>query len=197
MVLKPLSTSLTTWTWSAMDFSQGELLLEQFAARFKTEELANLFRSKFLECQEALRQNSSAVNAVVPTPTTVVAAKVESGPAAKNVHEKKEEVEENDDDDDDEEGEEEEEEEEEEEDYEDVEESIMFEKRCTLSSLEKGASADDKTWILLGTGNLKILYDDEMLCARIVVEKDGAFQFLCDNVVAIETELTVRSISYI
>jgi len=58
MVLKPLSTSLTTWTWFAMDFSQGELMLEQFAARFKTEELANLFQSKFIECQEALRQNS-------------------------------------------------------------------------------------------------------------------------------------------
>merc|ERR1711911_462327 len=81
-----------------------------------------------------------------------------------------------------------EEEEADEEDYEDVEESIMFEKRCTLSSLEVGAGADDKTWILLGTGNLKILYDDEMLCARIVVEKDGAFQYLCDNVVAIVTE---------
>jgi len=30
-----------------------------------------------------------------------------------------------------------------------------------------------------------------MLCARIVVEKDGAFQYLCDNVVAIETQLKV------
>jgi len=182
MVLKPLSTSLTTWTWSAMDFSQGELVLEQFALRFKTEELASLFQSKILECQEALRQNSSSDEPVVPAPTV---ATVESNPAAENVHEEKGEEEEGD-------AEEEEEEEEvDEEEYEDVEESIMFEKRCTLSSLEAGTSAVDKSWILLGTGNLKILYDDEMLCARIVVEKDGAFQYLCDNVVAIETQLKV------
>jgi hypothetical protein len=64
----------------------------------------------------------------------------------------------------------------------------MFEKRCTLSSLEGGQT--DKKWVLLGTGNLKIVYDDEMLCARIVVE-DGNEQLLCDNVIAIETELKV------
>jgi len=189
MVLKPLSTSLTTWTWFAMDFSQGELMLEQFAARFKTEELANLFQSKFIECQEALRQNSVSAEPQTSTHTTVTEKKPESNLVVANADEEKEEGEE-DDDEDDIDGEE-EEEEADEEDYEDVEESIMFEKRCTLSSLEVGAGADDKTWILLGTGNLKILYDDEMLCARIVVEKDGAFQYLCDNVVAIETELKV------
>nr|CAG4642549.1 EOG090X078K [Evadne anonyx] len=182
LALKPLSTSLTTWTWFAMDFSQGELLLEQFAARFKTEDMASLFRSKVVECQEALRKNSVPVEPVVSTPS---AAKIVPKTTEAVLQEKEEEKEENENDD----GEE--EEEEEEEDYEDVEESIMFEKRCTLSSLEIGACAVDKTWILLGTGNLKILYDDEMLCARIVVEKDGAFQYLCDNVVAIETELKV------
>ena len=55
MKLKPMSISTTSWMWYAMDFSQGELISETFAVRFRTEEPAVLFKQKFKECQAALR----------------------------------------------------------------------------------------------------------------------------------------------
>jgi len=55
-----------------MDFSQGELVLDQFALKFETEKLASLFQTEILECQEALRQNSSSDEPVVPAPTVVI-----------------------------------------------------------------------------------------------------------------------------
>jgi len=173
MALKPLSTSTSAWTWHAMDFAQNELLPEHFAVRFKLEETARLFYNKFVECQSALK------GAVPKTSTaaTIVPAATQSAPAPKEVEQEDQEEEE------DEEGGEEEEE------YEDVEETVMFEKRCTLSYLE--GITTDKTWVLLGTGNIKIVYDDEMLCCRITVQ-DGNQQYLCDNVIAIETELKVN-----
>jgi E3 SUMO-protein ligase RanBP2 len=216
-----MSTSTTAWTWFAMDFSQGELISESFAVRFKTEDQATLFKTKFEECQAALKKNTTAVKptlaesnivstlavthkegswecqgclarndatvlkcpcceAMKPGETLPTVTPQPEVTGATNDAEEEEE----------EEGEDEEtvEEDQDEEEYEDVEESIMFEKRCTLSSLEGGQT--DKKWVLLGTGNLKIVYDDEMLCARIVVE-DGNEQLLCDNVIAIETELKV------
>ena len=50
-----MSISTTSWMWYAMDFSQGELISETFAVRFRTEEPAVLFKQKFKECQAALR----------------------------------------------------------------------------------------------------------------------------------------------
>lgn len=193
MTLKPMFTSTTAWTWFAMDFSQGELMSESFAVRFKTEDQANLFKKKFEECQAALKKGTPAekptiveseVTPVVAATPAVTAAPAPDVTAALASHSEETGADEED------EGEEEEtvDEDQDEEEYEDVEESIMFEKRCTLSSLEGGQA--DKKWVLLGTGNLKIVYDDEMLCARIVVE-DGNEILLCDNVIAIETELKV------
>lgn len=184
MKLKPMSTSTTAWTWFAMDFSQGELVSESFAVRFKTDEPASLFKKKFEECQAALKNATSPVKAAVTEPSVVQVAAPAAPIAqlAETTHEQGEEGEYEEEDE-----ETAEEDPEEEEEYEDVEESIMFEKRCTLSSLEGGA---EKSWTLLGTGNLKIVYDDEMLCARIVVE-DVNEQLLCDNVIAIETQLKV------
>ena len=181
MKLKPMSTSTTSWTWYAMDFSQGELVSESFAVRFKTEEPAALFKQKFEECQAALRNASSPVKAAVAEPAVISVVSAPAIELTESTHDQERGCEEEEDE------ETAEEDQEEEEDYEDVEESIMFEKRCTLSSLEGGS---EKSWTLLGTGNLKIVYDDEMLCARIVVE-DGNEQLLCDNVIAIETELKV------
>lgn len=50
--LKPLQTSDRTWTWSAQDFSEGELVQETFALKFKTAEQANRFKTVFEEAQK-------------------------------------------------------------------------------------------------------------------------------------------------
>ncbi|KAK2144531.1 hypothetical protein LSH36_748g00018, partial [Paralvinella palmiformis] len=55
MVLKPLQTSETTWCWYAVDHTENEPKNEQFALRFKSKELAAVFKEKFIECQEKLR----------------------------------------------------------------------------------------------------------------------------------------------
>jgi len=143
-----------------MDLAGSEPLPELFAVRFKLEDTSRLFYNKFLECQSALK---------VPTAT-------QSDSDLKEVKEKEEQeiVE------DEESGEEEE--------YGDMKESIMFEKSCTLSYLE--GTSNEKIWILLGQGDIKIVYDEEMLCCRITVQ-DGNQKYLCDNVIAIETELKV------
>lgn len=220
MCLKPMSTSTTAWTWFAMDFSSGELVSESFAVRFKTEDPATIFKNKFEECQTALRKSTNVVQPKLVESKSISTLTVthkegswecegcfsrndatmlkcpccetikpgETAPAVTSVPEVTTAT--NDVEEEEEEGEDEEtvEEDQDEEEYEDVEETIMFEKRCTLSSLEGGNA--DKKWVLLGTGNLKIVYDDDMLCAKIVVE-DGNEQVLCDNVIAIETELKV------
>lgn len=190
MSLKPLSTSTTAWTWCAMDFSQGELVAESFAIRFKKEEDAALFKQKFEECQAALKapvsQTESITSPVVQSVSSDAAASASKEVEAGQYEEY--EGEEGEDEEDGDEEENENEEDQDEEEYEDIEESIMFEKRCTLSYLETGA------WKLLGTGNLKIVYDDEMLCAKIVVE-NGDEELLCDNVIAIETQLKVPYIT--
>ena len=171
-----------------MDYSQGELLPEKFAVRFKTEEPAKLFRDKFEESQAALRKpqhapsgtNSTSTKPVIdsaPAPSAEAPEAVAAAPVVEVQDE-----------DDEEDKEEDAEEDAEEEEYEDMEETVMFEEHCTLSSLDNG------TWHLVGTGNLKIIYDDDMLCARIIVEPEGGDpedQYLCDNVIAIETKLMV------
>jgi hypothetical protein len=45
MVLNRMSTSNNAWTWFAMDFSQGEMLPEQFAVRFNTDQPAMAFKT--------------------------------------------------------------------------------------------------------------------------------------------------------
>ena len=179
MVLNPMSISNNAWTWFAMDFSQGEMLPEQFAVRFKTDEPAMAFKNKFVECQAALDRPAATVDA--PAVDEVEAPEPASAPEAEESAAAEEEEENG--------GEygEEEGEEGDEEEYEDLEETVMFEKRCTLSSLE-----EPTVWCLQGTGSLKIIYDDDMLCARIVIEADGPnTKCLCDNVIAIETKLEV------
>ncbi|KAM4046516.1 E3 SUMO-protein ligase RanBP2-like isoform 2-T2 [Anomaloglossus baeobatrachus] len=54
MNLKPLSGSDRAWMWMASDFSDGDAKLEQLAAKFKTLEQAEDFKSKFEECQRLL-----------------------------------------------------------------------------------------------------------------------------------------------
>jgi RanBP1 domain len=61
--LKPVPASNKAWTWFAMDFSQGELLLGQFAVRFKTDEQAMAFKNKFVKCQATLDRPAATINA--------------------------------------------------------------------------------------------------------------------------------------
>ncbi|XP_044139501.1 E3 SUMO-protein ligase RanBP2-like isoform X1 [Bufo gargarizans] len=49
--LAPLNTSNNALVWTAHDYSDGEGRFEQFAARFKTQELADSFQKIFEECQ--------------------------------------------------------------------------------------------------------------------------------------------------
>ncbi|XP_018423700.1 PREDICTED: E3 SUMO-protein ligase RanBP2-like [Nanorana parkeri] len=59
MKLAPLNTSQNSFVWIANDYSDGEGSFEQFAARFKTQELADSFQRKFEECQNNLQQSES------------------------------------------------------------------------------------------------------------------------------------------
>ena len=40
-----------SWIWAAQDFSEGEIVQEKFAIRFKTSDLANDFKEAFLQAQ--------------------------------------------------------------------------------------------------------------------------------------------------
>lgn len=52
LTLKPLQTSDRTWTWSAQDFSEGEIVSETFALKFKTTDQAQKFKKIFEEAQQ-------------------------------------------------------------------------------------------------------------------------------------------------
>ncbi|MEE6470252.1 hypothetical protein FKM82_008905 [Ascaphus truei] len=52
--LGPLNTSNNALVWTTTDYSDGEGRVEQLAARFKTQELADSFQRKFEECQQNL-----------------------------------------------------------------------------------------------------------------------------------------------
>ncbi|XP_059820346.1 peptidyl-prolyl cis-trans isomerase A isoform X5 [Hypanus sabinus] len=56
MELKLLNTSSNAYVWTAADYTDGEAKIEQFAVRFKTPELAAVYKTKFEECQKALSQ---------------------------------------------------------------------------------------------------------------------------------------------
>ncbi|XP_066267898.1 E3 SUMO-protein ligase RanBP2-like isoform X2 [Branchiostoma lanceolatum] len=54
MTLKPNAGSERSWVWHAMDCSDEEPGFEQFAARFKTTEIAEEFHKRFEQCQAML-----------------------------------------------------------------------------------------------------------------------------------------------
>ncbi|GFQ79981.1 e3 SUMO-protein ligase RanBP2 [Trichonephila clavata] len=55
MKLTPLATSDKSWVWLAQDYSDGDLIEEKFAAKFKTAEIAHKFRNVFVLCQSVLK----------------------------------------------------------------------------------------------------------------------------------------------
>ncbi|XP_072119283.1 E3 SUMO-protein ligase RanBP2 isoform X1 [Mobula birostris] len=56
MELKLLNSTSNAYVWTAADYADGEAKIEQLAARFKTPELAAVYKTKFEECQRALSQ---------------------------------------------------------------------------------------------------------------------------------------------
>ncbi|XP_046762290.1 E3 SUMO-protein ligase RanBP2 isoform X16 [Gallus gallus] len=56
MNLVPSDTSNNVLIWTATDYADGEVKVEQFAVRFKVQELANSFKRRFEECQQSLSE---------------------------------------------------------------------------------------------------------------------------------------------
>ncbi|XP_014812183.1 PREDICTED: E3 SUMO-protein ligase RanBP2-like isoform X2 [Calidris pugnax] len=56
MNLVPSGTSNNALIWTATDYADGEMKVEQFAVRFKTQEMANSFKKRFEECQLSLSE---------------------------------------------------------------------------------------------------------------------------------------------
>ncbi|XP_014830529.1 PREDICTED: E3 SUMO-protein ligase RanBP2 isoform X2 [Poecilia mexicana] len=64
MELKPMNTSANALVWTATDYSDGEGVVEQLAAKFKTSELAESFRKTFCECQSRIGQTGDDASAL-------------------------------------------------------------------------------------------------------------------------------------
>ncbi|XP_010177021.1 PREDICTED: E3 SUMO-protein ligase RanBP2, partial [Mesitornis unicolor] len=56
MNLLPSDTSNNALIWTATDYADGEVKIEQFAVRFKSQEMANSFKRRFEECQQSLSE---------------------------------------------------------------------------------------------------------------------------------------------
>ncbi|NXK95726.1 RBP2 ligase, partial [Formicarius rufipectus] len=56
MNLVPSDTSNNALIWTATDYADGEVKVEQLAVRFKSQEMANSFKKKFEECQLSLSE---------------------------------------------------------------------------------------------------------------------------------------------
>ncbi|XP_071357081.1 E3 SUMO-protein ligase RanBP2 isoform X2 [Trachinotus anak] len=59
MELKPMNASANALLWTATDYSDGDGVVEQLAAKFKTPEIAESFKKTFCECQSRLGQTGS------------------------------------------------------------------------------------------------------------------------------------------
>jgi len=74
MEFKPLATSDRAWTWTAGDFSEGEVSNELFALKFKTGELAKTWKGIVDDCQSKLSDSPTKSS----TSSSVLENKVES-----------------------------------------------------------------------------------------------------------------------
>uniref|UniRef100_A0A3B4UK30 E3 SUMO-protein ligase RanBP2 n=1 Tax=Seriola dumerili TaxID=41447 RepID=A0A3B4UK30_SERDU len=54
MELKPMNASANALLWTATDYSDGDGVVEQLAAKFKTPEIAETFKKTFCECQSRM-----------------------------------------------------------------------------------------------------------------------------------------------
>ncbi|KAM6934517.1 LOW QUALITY PROTEIN: E3 SUMO-protein ligase RanBP2 [Xenentodon cancila] len=65
MELKPMNASASALVWTATDYSDGDGVIEQLAARFKTPEIAESFKKIFCECQSRMGQSSDDPSCVL------------------------------------------------------------------------------------------------------------------------------------
>ena len=56
ITLEPNVGTDRSWVWSAYDFAEGVLEETVFAVRFADSDIANEFKSKFIECQKEMEQ---------------------------------------------------------------------------------------------------------------------------------------------
>eukprot|EP00092_Neocalanus_flemingeri_P036782 GFUD01040043.1.p1 GENE.GFUD01040043.1~~GFUD01040043.1.p1 ORF type:complete len:2751 (-),score=928.30 GFUD01040043.1:212-8194(-) len=68
MEFKPLATSDRAWTWTAGDFSEGEVSNELFALKFKTTEMAKNWKKVVDDCQTGITDSPAEA---APTSTTL------------------------------------------------------------------------------------------------------------------------------
>ncbi|XP_008275426.1 E3 SUMO-protein ligase RanBP2 isoform X1 [Stegastes partitus] len=61
MELKPMNASANALLWTATDYSDGDGVVEQLAAKFKTPEIAESFKKTFCECQNQTSGEASGV----------------------------------------------------------------------------------------------------------------------------------------
>ncbi|XP_048247209.1 E3 SUMO-protein ligase RanBP2-like isoform X4 [Haliotis rufescens] len=131
--------------------------------QLKTEELARQFKKKFEEVQELVRATESGTDVLPASPAknTNSSANVSKSQDVSVTEEK-------------------------EEDDDSEEESIMFEKRATLTYFE------NDEWKKLGMGNLKILYNDDLNGNQIDMETDDK-QKVCNHVICREHSIKLEN----
>ena len=64
--IKPMATSDKAWTWTAPDFSEGEIKNEVFGLKFKNSDIANTWKSVVDDCQKELRENPEPAKTAEP-----------------------------------------------------------------------------------------------------------------------------------
>ncbi|XP_033474036.2 E3 SUMO-protein ligase RanBP2 isoform X2 [Epinephelus lanceolatus] len=64
MELKPMNASANALLWTATDYSDGDGVVEQLAAKFKTPEIAESFKKTFTECQSRTGQTEGDASSV-------------------------------------------------------------------------------------------------------------------------------------
>ncbi|CAH1780686.1 unnamed protein product [Owenia fusiformis] len=177
--LQPLQTSETSWCFVCSDFTDNEAKIEQFALKFKTPEVAGVFKEKFEECQSLLDASGSGDAGL----NLVTSSQPESETPA-NKDEKNNDDQNNDENKDDEAAGGYNDEYDDDDDYEDEDEqNILFQKRVTLSVIMGNNQAQT-----VGLGELLVLYDDEFFGSRVTMQGDDG-NVICNHLVATETRI--------
>ncbi|XP_069130814.1 E3 SUMO-protein ligase RanBP2-like isoform X2 [Argopecten irradians] len=164
---KPMSTSEMAWCWTAQDYSEEEARMEQLAVKFKNIDIATQFKQIIDECQVKLKDMATKSHDKIPIQVSEVTS-VECSDAVQS-----EEDDEDDSDDD-----------ESDENDDDDTEVILFEKRATLLVKEND-------WKILGMGQLKVEYDDDVNGNRIVMDTDDK-KTVCNHLLTKESVLRVN-----
>ncbi|XP_033743786.1 E3 SUMO-protein ligase RanBP2-like isoform X2 [Pecten maximus] len=169
---KPMATSETAWCWTTQDYSEEEPRMEQLAVKFKNQEIATQFKELIDKCQAKLREMPQSTHEdKMPIQVSEVTSEASDAVISQPTEEDDEEEEEEDDEDED-------------DDDDDDDEMILFEKRATLYT-------KDGTWKILGMGQLKVLYDEDVNGNRIAMETDDK-ETVCNHLLTKESVLKIN-----